>query len=252
MDAQEKAADLTIDVIFDFQGGALNVKDGDIATAVANIYDGLPNPVREGYLFCGWWIKTDGAEMQVLPSNMLSIEPNQTLFAKWFGPLQIGSIGPAGGYIFYDKGSYSEGWQYLEAAPANYDYGNKVWGGYGTDLGTSSAIGTGKSNTEKIVSKFGNSEPWNRTADYAAKLCFDLVLTKDGQVFDDWFLPSIDELDQMYRNLFRNKIGDFYKGFYWSSSEDSPKYAWSQLFDGGSRINDSPYGEHRVRPVRAF
>jgi hypothetical protein len=26
-------------------------------------------------------------------------------------------IGPAGGFIFYDKGGYSDGWRYLEAAP---------------------------------------------------------------------------------------------------------------------------------------
>jgi len=27
--------------------------------------------------------------------------------------------GPAGGYIFYDKGYYSSGWRYLEAAPVS-------------------------------------------------------------------------------------------------------------------------------------
>jgi hypothetical protein len=28
-------------------------------------------------------------------------------------------IGPAGGFVFYDKGSYSGGWRYLECAPEN-------------------------------------------------------------------------------------------------------------------------------------
>jgi hypothetical protein len=28
-------------------------------------------------------------------------------------------IGPAGGFVFYDKGSYSAGWRYLECAPEN-------------------------------------------------------------------------------------------------------------------------------------
>jgi hypothetical protein len=33
-------------------------------------------------------------------------------------PIEGGDIiGPAGGYVFYDKGSYSDGWRYLECAP---------------------------------------------------------------------------------------------------------------------------------------
>ncbi|MDR0638267.1 MAG: DUF1566 domain-containing protein [Spirochaetaceae bacterium] len=28
-------------------------------------------------------------------------------------------VGPAGGFVFYDKGSYSDGWRYLECAPEN-------------------------------------------------------------------------------------------------------------------------------------
>ena len=34
----------------------------------------------------------------------------------------IGGPGPAGGLIFYDKGFSSDGWRYLEAAPAGSDF----------------------------------------------------------------------------------------------------------------------------------
>jgi hypothetical protein len=34
-------------------------------------------------------------------------------------------VGPAGGFVFYDKGSYSDGWRYLECAPESA--GNDTW-----------------------------------------------------------------------------------------------------------------------------
>jgi hypothetical protein len=40
----------------------------------------------------------------------------------------IGGTGPAGGHIFYDKGSYSNGWRYLEAAPVSTEWTDKEWG----------------------------------------------------------------------------------------------------------------------------
>ena len=135
----------------------------------------------------------------------------------------------------------------------SYEYNGKVWGGYGTTVGgTGTAIGTGKGNTEKIVSKFGNAEPSQNKTDYAAKLCFDLVVTKDGVVYDDWFLPSKDELNQMQSNLHKKGIGGFSVKDYWSSSEYNTSNAWFQYFLGGNQLNSSRNSNYRVRPVRAF
>lgn len=180
------------------------------------------------------------------------------LFGWWAGwwagkNAVIGDIGPSGGYIFYDKGSYSNGWRYLEAAPAVNEYTSIVWGGFGRTVGgTGIAIGTGKSNTERIVAKFGDVEPYEKRADYAAKLCADLVVTKDGVTYDDWFLPSKDELDLMYENLWRKgSFADSHR--YWSSSELNDSTAYQRTFIRGESMPfEIRYTECNVRPVRAF
>jgi len=35
---------------------------------------------------------------------------------------KVGDTGPAGGIVFYDKGDDSDGWQYLEAAPPEFEF----------------------------------------------------------------------------------------------------------------------------------
>ena len=72
--------------------------------------------------------------------------------------------------------------------------------------------------------------------------------------YSDWFLPSKDELNEMYLNRaaiggFDGKIGDYY---YWSSSQHNGSRAWIQAFDEDNR-GDIPkdFTEH-VRAIRAF
>ena len=113
---------------------------------------------------------------------------------------------------------------------------------------TGTKIGTGKSNTAKIIqSKVAG----------AAKLCDDLDLNG----YSDWFLPSRDELDELYKN--RASIGGFSPKEYWSSSEstyvpgsDSGEpylTAWYENFYDGGQNSDSNRGyDYRVRAVRAF
>jgi hypothetical protein len=67
---------------------------------------------------------------------------------------------------------------------------------------------------------------------------------------NDWFLPSKEELTQMY--LQRSAIGGYAFGDYWSSTEFYASNAWYQLFvNGGLSINLKTYTFY-VRPVRAF
>jgi len=117
--------------------------------------------------------------------------------------------------------------------------------------GTQESIGSGKRNTQLIVEKFKQiSGEW----DTAAQKANELVFNK----FDDWFLPSKGELDQMYGNLKRKNLGDFTR-WYWSSSMSSSYSAYCQDFTDGKMDTDStnytssnyPRG-FKVRPIRQF
>jgi TolB-like protein len=175
---------------------------------------------------------------------------------------KVGDFGPAGGWIFYDKGRVINGWRYMEAAPAEAEFTGIQWGAYqikyndflGMNLaygiigGTATGVGMGKRNTELIVNYLKRTGESNR----AAQLCDELVM--DG--WDDWFLPSKDELDLMYKNLKVKGLGEFRTAPYWSSSEeiDSSAWAiaWEQDFSDGRQISNFRNYTNRVRPVRAF
>ena len=118
---------------------------------------------------------------------------------------------------------------------------------------TSTAIGTGSSNTDAIIVAQGSGS-------YAAQLCADYSVTVDGITYDDWFLPSKDELNLLY--LQHTLIGGFtddvtteiYGDYYWSSSEyaNSKYYAWGQdFFDGSEENSDKDY-PNLVRAIRAY
>ena len=129
---------------------------------------------------------------------------------------------------------------------------------------TGTSIGTGKSNTQLIVYRMGSeayryssrysSNP-EKIPDYTAKLCDILSITVNGVSFEDWFLPSKDELNMMRTQLYAKGLGGFdvYR-HYWSSSEYSTDVyeAWNQNFNTGSQYNEPRSTSDGVRPVRAF
>ncbi len=166
----------------------------------------------------------------------------------------VGDVGPAGGYIFYDKGLYQDGWRYLEMAPAEADADWMLWGGGGVSIeGTSYDTGTGKENTDLIVSLLGRNGDM-----YPARYCDELVYGG----YDDWFLPSIDALVLAYENLTIPGIGDFpamYKTWiknYWSSTVDGAGGNYAAFAFYLESTNGVPSGAGRdfrgvyVRPVR--
>jgi hypothetical protein len=108
-------------------------------------------------------------------------------------------------------------------------------------LGT--AIGTGAADTDAIIAQN------DAGTTYAA----GVARAYTGGGYTDWFLPSKDELNQLYLN--RVAIGGFHTDFpyYWSSSQNLDKTAWHQDVDDGSQYpNDYKSDAFRVRAVRSF
>ena len=168
-------------------------------------------------------------------------------------PSSIPDIGSSyqGGIVFWLDGN-GEG---LVAAPSDQSTGAE-WGCDGIDISGAdgTAIGTGAQNTIDI--ELGCTTPG-----IAADICANLTLGG----YNDWFLPSIYELNEMYLNIGQGNalglgnIGGFASSYYWSSSEvsysqwPSSNYAWMQHFNSGVQywnyLKDYFYS---VRAVRAF
>ena len=115
-------------------------------------------------------------------------------------------------------------------------------GTYTNTGATGTAIGTGFSNTNKIITSQG--EP---AITYAA----GLARAYKGGGYTDWYLPSKVELDLLQSN--KGAIGGFYNFFYWSSSEVDESKAWFQFFWNGKQY-ENVKGELRplVRAIRSF
>jgi hypothetical protein len=130
---------------------------------------------------------------------------------------------------------------YLEAAPV--DISSKVaWGADFINItGTSSLIGTGRKNTALILNQVSSAP--------AAQACKDY---RGPNNLTDWFLPSTNELYQLYKS--RVKVGNMGKGSYWSSSQDysGTNHAWSQDFANGVQYYDDKNDGSYVRAVRGF
>jgi uncharacterized protein (TIGR02145 family) len=128
----------------------------------------------------------------------------------------------------------------LIAAPSDQSTGS-TYGCFGTSIPEASGaiIGTGNQNTIAIVAAC-------TTAGIAARLCSDLVLNG----YNDWYLPSKDELHKLYLN--KSAIGGFTDNYYWSSSEYGLGWDWWENFLNGYIDSTYSYEIGYVRAIRAF
>ena len=182
--------------------------------------------------------------------------------AFWYtwATYEVGDKGPAGGTIFYvNPNAKEDGWRYLEAAPTalkeqegeTQEYKKYTWGSNG-NYNTEEGVGKGKTNTEALLNA---KESGSGLSFPAAEACADYSVNEDGIVYDDWFLPSIGELNLMYKEKDKLDSASVNNNNYWSSTGDGSNnelakvryFTGSQAWESNKRSTES-----YVWPVRRF
>jgi hypothetical protein len=179
---------------------------------------------------------TSGAGTGTFSTNLTGLNISTTYYVRAFATNSVATVYGAevsfttitppppavgdsygGGKIFYifqpgDPGYVAGQYHGLIAATSDTQ-GYRVFGCYSSNWTVSTALGTGAANTTTLL---GCSE-----TNFAAK--YAKAVTDGG--YTDWYLPSKNELYQLYLN--RSIVGGFLTNLYWSSSQAS----WSQSTD---------------------
>ncbi|WP_165357237.1 hypothetical protein [Flagellimonas olearia] len=227
---QASGSNLTYTITFQNPAGAFNINQntGELSVADETLFDFETNP------------------------NMLATisvsNGTQTVSANAFVALNdLNEIGEFkyGGIIFWiDPASNNSSGLVVSL---NVQATNVPWGCLGIATGaTGTAIGTGQTNTDIIMAS-------SCASGSAAEIASNL--NENG--FDDWFLPSADELNELYSNvsIVGNAItsngGDVISNSYWSSTEvDINDAIWWNINQGFNIPKDNDF--LGVRAIRAF
>jgi hypothetical protein len=184
-----------------------------------------------------WKVRASGAAGKGAWSNSLTFKVALAVGAAYQG----GKIA----YLFKDGDpGYVAGQTHgLIAALADRATGLQWYNGSDVATGaTGTALGTGLANTDTIVAVQGSP-----AASYAA----GWARAYKGGGYTDWYLPSKDELNELFLN--QAAIGGFGPNYYWSSSEFDAGTAWAKAFDLSSPAYAySKNGASYVRAVRTF
>jgi hypothetical protein len=144
------------------------------------------------------------------------------------------------GIIFYLNETGSHG-----LVSAIEDLGYYSWGCHAVNIsGLSYSIGAGLQNTLNMVEQCPSSQA--ATA----------ALAYESENYTDWYLPSRDELVEMYNTIGNggslNNIGNFINEFYQTSNELTQWDMWVVDFTAGNMTIGGKGNQHLVRPIRSF
>ena len=147
-----------------------------------------------------------------------------------------------GGIVFYVDQTGQHG-----LVVAMEELGEFNWGCPGTILPGADGIeiGAGLQNTLDIVS--GCSE---------VPIAASVALAYEGGGYTDWYLPSLNELIEMYNTIGQGSdngnVGGFLENWYWTSTEDNSDAAYCYHFGYSAVGGNHRYGMINVRVIRSF
>ena len=243
-------------VTFDYNGGTFREasKDTETVGEGETVSEPVFSPSKKYYKFAGWTKKDSSALFDFENEKITS---NITLYAKYEALYKVGDK-TLNGYIIYENPNYDEksttnNWKYLEVAEEDFRDESRdssgqlitttkfAWGASGT-VETATTVGSGSKNTENM-SKLSSSvakDVWGKT--YTGGTT-------------DWFIPSKEELELIYKVLKAKGIS--LEGTYWSSSAVDADKAYAVAFDAasatvGSATAKARTDQYKVRLVRAF
>ena len=156
-----------------------------------------------------------------------------------------------GGIVFYtyDNGQHGLIASYTDqSSNARWNAGtNTNTMAYGGGSLASTGIGAGRLNTALIIASQGLGDG----TQYGARAAAEYSITVDGVTYDDWYLPSLHELNLLY--LQKDKVGGFAAAVYLSSSEFDVSTCLAQGMSSGTQgyTPKSNTGYH-VRAIRSF
>ena len=121
------------------------------------------------------------------------------------------------------------------------------WGCLGVNvLNTFNDVFQGEFNSDKINNTHINGAC---NGNFAVNMC--LNLTQSG--YNDWYLPSKDELNALYEYYSQGNLPDLQDKKIWSSTQYDNQKAWSQTFNSnGVQLSENKDISNSVIAIRTF
>jgi len=234
-------------------GGDVTSDGGETVTAFGVCWSTSENPTLSDIN------TTDGSGTGSFVSNITGLSPSTTYYVRAYATNSSGTaygnqnsfttdytIGEycQGGIIFFVDSTGQHG---LIASLSDQSL-SAEWGCKGTDITSDNGAESqsdGQANTDAIITDC-------LTLGIAARICVEYSILDNGQVYNDWYLPAINELELLYTQ--KDIIGGFSEEMYWSSTETvgNPLLAKALNFEDGIEWIWSRDSGIRVRAIRKF